>query len=459
MQSSLQAQRIEQEVNPALERRNMNETLEIVDATRCSRAYGEIRSGWRTAAALAIVLTPFWFDRGTRLAILASCILSGLALSVYHLKSIATVVFSISLGLLIIYFLWAVDLWKDHSIKAVLIAIGASGYLGHSAHAVFTYKRCLARRSLSEILQPSLGSSRKVPWRVVATSRLKQRIFGATLATAASMLLVLGFGVLLDLWQRKQELFLGFDPYFIQLILELLIATGLVWLGFWLLRYARRFWTLRAEELRRKDLRRPILILRSFRDDMLAVERDDEGIIERIRSITLSQGHVFEETIAKALANFGPVIAIGRPGEMLPALGAAREYLSNNVWKERATELVAQSSIVTVILGRGDSLRWEMETLFKMDAMPKVIAVFPPLKRDELVARWKLIGASFNIQDRSIVNFLRGSSQYAMAVTFDEMKKPVLVVAASTKDTSYREAVLEGACRILKKTRPASTAI
>jgi hypothetical protein len=221
-----------------------------------------------------------------------------------------------------------------------------------------------------------------------------------------------------------------------------------------LLRYARRFWTLRAEELRRKDLRRPILILRSFRDDMSAVERDDQGIIERIRSITLSQGQVFEETITKALANFGPVVAIGRPGEMLPALGAAREYLSDNVWKERATELVAQSSIVTVILGRGDSLRWEMETLFKMKAMPKVIAVFPPLKRDELLARWKIVGASFNIEDRSIVSFLRGSSQYAMVVTFDEMKKPVLVVAASTKDTSYREAVLEGACRILKTCDP-----
>jgi hypothetical protein len=450
----------------------MNGTLEIIDATRCSRAYGEIRSGWRTAAALAIVLTPFWFDRGTRLAILASCVLSGLAWSMYHLKSIATVVFSISLGFLMIYFLWAVDLWKDHSIKAVLIAIGASGSLGHAGHAVFTYKQCLARRSLSELLQPSLGSSRTVPWRVVSASRVAQRILGATLTAAASVLLVLGFGLLFGLWQSKQELFLGFDPslhgivqfvskdpHFIQLIQGLLIAAGLIWLGFWLLRYARRFWTLRAEELLRKDLRRPILILRSFRDDMLAVDRDDEGIIERIRSITLSQRHVFEETITKALANFGPVIAIGRPGEMLPALGAAREYLSDNVWKERATELVAQSSIVTVILGRGDSLRWEMERLFKMEALCKVIAVFPPLKRDELVARWKIVGASFNIQDRSIVSFLRGSGRCAMVATFDEMKRPVLIVAASTKDTSYREAVLEGACRILKTMRPASTAI
>jgi hypothetical protein len=62
-----------------------------------------------------------------------------------------------------------------------------------------------------------------------------------------------------------------------------------------------------ADDLRAVD---PIVFLRSFHDDELKVKgRDGYSRLEEI--------------ISKQLPLFGPLIAIGKPGELLPTLGAA----------------------------------------------------------------------------------------------------------------------------------------
>ena len=420
----------------------MSATAETVDVSRCAEAYGETRRGWPLTAAMAIILSPFWFHSGTRPAILASCVLAGLSWSLNRLRPIAALALAAAVGGLTIWFILSIGLWRNGTIMFIVIAFGATAYLGRCARAVFIYRKCQARRPSAEMIQSTSKTNPISRLRWFLAGRVARRIGGGALMVLALGILAFGFLVLLVLWENKDSLFFG-------VIVLLVIGGGLVRLGFWLLSYSRRYRMLSAEEVTQQDSRSPILIVRSFEDDMLEVEREREGVIEWVRHLTRSRGSVFEEAVAEALSAFGPVIAIGKPGEKLPALGAAREYVSHDEWQERAVELISQSSIVTVVVGRGQWLQWEIKRLVELDGLDKALVVFPPVKSNELVERWKIVAPLLNVNDGWLRALRR--DQQPMAATFKPAGKPVFIVGSSRKDTFYREAVLEAADGILKR--------
>ena len=73
---------------------------------------------------------------------------------------------------------------------------------------------------------------------------------------------------------------------------------------------------LSATQLRDRDRRAPVLILRQFGDDFL-----ESG------KVSLGGAPTFEHFVAGEINRIGPVVAIGRPGERLQPLGASRDYL------------------------------------------------------------------------------------------------------------------------------------
>jgi hypothetical protein len=68
-----------------------------------------------------------------------------------------------------------------------------------------------------------------------------------------------------------------------------------------------------------------------------------------------------EETIARILARLGPVIAVGKPGEPLPELGAARLYVAHDQWQARVLELIRQAQLVVIRIGSSQGVLWEIE--------------------------------------------------------------------------------------------------
>jgi hypothetical protein len=100
----------------------------------------------------------------------------------------------------------------------------------------------------------------------------------------------------------------------------------------------------------------------------------------------------FEELISRVLVDCGPVIAIGRPGETVPPLGAARLWVSNQDWRARVEELLEECQLVVMILGRtsgDDGLAWEIERLFAINQPEKFVLIIPPLRPRELTKRWE----------------------------------------------------------------------
>ena len=123
--------------------------------------------------------------------------------------------------------------------------------------------------------------------------------------------------------------------------------------------FFRMSWKIRArsaqDELNRKNCRRPVAYLRSFSlDDHIDSQRSWS---ERYLGTMPTQ--TTEQQLAGQLAKVGPVLAIGRPNEELPALGAARFYVSDIQWKEKLKDLLDASQRVVWAIGTSEGLKWE----------------------------------------------------------------------------------------------------
>jgi hypothetical protein len=166
-------------------------------------------------------------------------------------------------------------------------------------------------------------------------------------------------------------------------------TVRILWAAFWfvillpvILRLNRLVRQARArsaeEEILRPGSRQPILYLRSFDlDEYIGKHR------LTLRALLFAQSQATaEEILAKDLRRCGPVIAIGRPGEQLPELGAARFYVSGERWRDKIAEVVDVVRLVVVATGVTQGLAWELAYLIKnLPADRLVLWAHPHVKR------------------------------------------------------------------------------
>jgi len=149
------------------------------------------------------------------------------------------------------------------------------------------------------------------------------------------------------------------------------VVAGFV---FWMLEHFLILWGRRVDIYGRQHLSQIIetpqqlqpesfvLYLRSFEDDPArqSVEwRGPGDEFSRVQNILLS-GLTQEEQLVAALKPVGPVVALGRPGEALPVVGALRIYLNDDSWRDSVLELMKKARLVVIALGSGSGLMWEL---------------------------------------------------------------------------------------------------
>lgn len=113
---------------------------------------------------------------------------------------------------------------------------------------------------------------------------------------------------------------------------------------------ARRRMAPDARTLLARDQRPPIVYLRSFADDEEESGNPDSG------------GLIFgtyEERLIRAMRRYGPVVAIGHPGERLPPLGAARMYADDADWHRTVSDLAAKARLVVLRPAGTEAVLWE----------------------------------------------------------------------------------------------------
>jgi hypothetical protein len=77
------------------------------------------------------------------------------------------------------------------------------------------------------------------------------------------------------------------------------------------------------------------------------------------------------------LARIGPLIAIGRPNETIPRLGAARLYVAHDDWQATVTEHMSRSALVIIAAGKTEGLQWEVVESVRVVSPDRLIVAVP----------------------------------------------------------------------------------
>ena len=139
---------------------------------------------------------------------------------------------------------------------------------------------------------------------------------------------------------------------------------------------ARRHFTRSGESLLTLQSRPPILFLRQFSDDG-AISIAGTLMSRRRISWRAFWYRTYEERFNWALRPIGPMIAIGRPDESLPALGAARIYVGDDAWQDKVKQLIEISQLVLLQIGETEGIRWEVQQIVGKVDPAKLILCLP----------------------------------------------------------------------------------
>ena len=103
-----------------------------------------------------------------------------------------------------------------------------------------------------------------------------------------------------------------------------------------------------------------------------------------------------EEMIGEQLTRAGPFVAIGKPGERLPQLGASRLYVGDSEWQAVVQSYIAQSDLIIVIAGKTHWVQWELANVIRQDRIAGLLIVFPRITEADRNERWQNLKPAFS---------------------------------------------------------------
>ena len=125
------------------------------------------------------------------------------------------------------------------------------------------------------------------------------------------------------------------------------------------------------------DDRDPVLFLRSFEDDQLKFHRAWWNLPRRWLDLWSFRRNA-DETMVDEVAQYGPVVALGMPGEENVPFGAQRYYSSHDDWQEIVAGTAKRSRAIVLAAGDSQGVRWEYEMLAREQLLDKTLLLFPP---------------------------------------------------------------------------------
>jgi hypothetical protein len=123
-----------------------------------------------------------------------------------------------------------------------------------------------------------------------------------------------------------------------------------------------------AQLVMAEDRRAPVLYLRSFKEDIKA---------GKPRNV---HGETQEEMLKSVFSQAGPFVALGKPNESFPTLGADRLYLDQD-WENTVVELMLRCRFVVVRTGATESLNRELLWATQQLRPEQLVLVVPSGKK------------------------------------------------------------------------------
>ena len=125
------------------------------------------------------------------------------------------------------------------------------------------------------------------------------------------------------------------------------------------------------------DPRAPVLFLRSFEDDQFNFQRPAWQL--RLRWFDLwSFRRNVDEAMVDEVAQYGPVVALGRPGESAAPFGAWRHYATHADWQDVVVSTARRARAIVLVAGDSPGLRWEFDLVRREDLLERTVLLFHP---------------------------------------------------------------------------------
>jgi hypothetical protein len=223
---------------------------------------------------------------------------------------------------------------------------------------------------------PDAGSGGKqLPGRMRAYSYLALGVVCLTLAAGGFLIVLAGTGT-----PGAKGMARSLGDYVI-VAAALVLAILFLMVGTRLINTSRRMRLFSAQQTLAKDERPPVLYLRSFRQGRSAaqvVSTDVSGTAAGpILSLLFLSIRTEEEQIGEVFNEIGPFVAIGRPGEPLPELGAARMYVGDDAWQKTVSDLMARARLVVFRAADTQGFWWEVERAAGLVEPARLVFLIP----------------------------------------------------------------------------------
>ncbi|MFD4996208.1 hypothetical protein [Streptomyces buecherae] len=147
-------------------------------------------------------------------------------------------------------------------------------------------------------------------------------------------------------------------------LVQVSVAFALVVWGVWAVLRGRQHTVAVLPSLRGLPANQPVvLFLRAFTDDA-GLSRVAAlrwlWLLFGSTGVTPSMVRTEEDQVARAVLPFGRMVALGRPSDELPRLGAERSYASDEEWRAEVLATLDRARLVVLVAGAGRSLAWEV---------------------------------------------------------------------------------------------------
>jgi len=95
--------------------------------------------------------------------------------------------------------------------------------------------------------------------------------------------------------------------------------------------------------------------------------------------------------MSEEFRSLGPLIAIGKPDDALPAIGSGRFYVDDDQWQAALLEVMSASQLVVLICGATQGLRWELQQVIQRLDPSELLLCIPRQRhsRDTRLAEWR----------------------------------------------------------------------
>lgn len=130
-------------------------------------------------------------------------------------------------------------------------------------------------------------------------------------------------------------------------------------------------------DLQSNDKRAPILFLRAFVDDQVPLAAPRTPLYMKLIQLGQMRANL-DRVLLDEGTPYGPVVALGKPGDTFPPYGAARGYFSLEHWQGAVADLAREAAAVVICVDDTEGIWWEIEHLVANRHLAKTLILLHP---------------------------------------------------------------------------------